>query len=177
MPDEITINRTRKLASDRVAATEQLRQSRNSLASAEARYMRSRSIVDGNAIGQLTHQIRLLELSLKGFDQSLGLIARPAPVQLITTDTAELHRQKALILQQQRYRHAQHQQQVDRVRAEHKGAPPVHLATYMNNAFASSESARKRADAADDVRLANLDAQLAELERRSFVATGGPEAA
>ncbi len=165
-----------QLTTDRLDLETRLRQARLTLAASEARYVRTRSPVEGNEIGRLTHEVRLLELQQRGIDHQLEVIANPPPVQLSTTDTAELHRQKAQLLQAQRYRHAQHQQQVERVRAQHASATADHMKIYLANAFAGSEAARRKLDSEDARRIANIDAQLSELERRNLT-FDGPSAA
>ncbi len=174
--NELAQARAQKLATDRVEQTERLRQTRSQLAALEARYMRGRNASDGNEIGRVTHEIRLLELSIRGIDQDLARLSRPQPVILHTTDADELRRQRALLIQQRDYADRQRKAQEDAIRAQHKGAPEAHVRTYLANAMTNSTRTYAKTQAEFTARIDALTGQLAQLERQQL-GFNGPTAA
>jgi hypothetical protein len=157
---------TRKLETELQTRTQILQDKRRQLASAEALFKRSRNDGDGAHVSRLHSEVRLAELATEGVKEELERANAPRPVA-IDSSRDQLVRDRALIVQQRDTRHADHQKQVDAAAQQSGYRDPKHVEQHVRNLFGNSERARRKADDFDAKRLAAIDAQLAEIERRA----------
>ncbi|HET7540693.1 MAG TPA: hypothetical protein VFK05_12500 [Polyangiaceae bacterium] len=147
---------------------ERLEAARRDLAFATATLKRTGSAIDGQNVTKLAEAVRIAEISLDGATESLAALNRPRRVVVSDSPNVrtELQRERAEIVQKRDYRHKQHEEQVEAMRQRCKGMPEAHVKIVLNNTFGGGERSRRDADEFDAKRIAHIDAQLAELDRR-----------
>jgi hypothetical protein len=162
----IATNRMHQLETELTTRTQGLKDKRRQLASAESLFKRTRSDVEGAHVSRLLGEVHLAEIAIDGVKEEIERTKKPRPVQ-ITSSRWQLARDREQIVQQRDYRHAQHQKQVDEAVQESGYRDPKHVANHVRNIFGSTERMRLQADQQDARRLADIDAQLAEIDRRT----------
>ncbi|MEI9950612.1 MAG: hypothetical protein WDO74_16950 [Pseudomonadota bacterium] len=153
-----------QLTSEVAKRREKLEAARRDLAFATATLKRTGSAIDGQNVTKLAEAVRIAEISLDGATESLAAFNRPRPVQ-ITAPRDALARERSEIVQKRDYRHKTHDEQVARVRQRCGSMSEAHIKIVLNNTFGAGELSRRQADEFDAKRIANIDAQLAELDR------------
>lgn len=135
------------------------------LAGAEQTFKRTRAPSDGHVVTELRNALHLAELQVAGVDEDIGRAQAPRRIQ-ITGNRDHLEGERQRIETRRNFRHKQHAEQVERERQRHRGAPEAHIEIHLRNRFGSSERARREADEQDARLLADIDSQLALLDRR-----------
>lgn len=162
----ITANRIHQLEVELTSRTQVLQDKRRQLASAESLFKRTRSNAEGAHVSRLSGEVRLAELAIDGVKEELERAKKPRPVQ-ITGSRSQLVRDREQIVQARDFRHAQHQKQVDAAAQQSGYGDPKHVELHVRNLFGNTERMRRQADELDARRLADIDAQIAEIDRRA----------
>lgn len=153
------IQRLEREAADRRAILEA---EKRLLAQTTAEYKRTRADSDGNRVAEAESRLRLAKLALDGVEEELRAARRPQRI-VVTSPRDELVRQRQQITQRMQYRAKERQERVDHERRRCGFREERHIQAHLANVFGRMRSVE---DERDQHTLANIDAQLAELDRR-----------